>query len=139
MNTSEKGDASEAAVISKLKLIGIEVSIPFGDSARYDIIIDDGSELLRTQVKTATERKSSDTITFNCYTDSYKNGGERNTKSYTPDEIDGYAVYSPSLDECYWVPVEDSPSSKMTLRYSGDMSHHRTNNASNYLLTERFK
>jgi len=139
MNTSEKGDASEAAVIAALKLQGYQVSIPFGDSARYDLIVDDGGELLKVQVKTATEQRQSGAVTFNCYTDSYKNGGNRNTKHYTSDDIDGFAVYAPSLDTCYWVNVETAGKSKMTLRYEGDMDHHRVNDASEHLLTERFK
>jgi len=41
-NTKRIGDISEAAVIWALVRMGYNISIPFGENHRYDVLIDDG-------------------------------------------------------------------------------------------------
>jgi hypothetical protein len=55
-NTKSVGDLSEVMVIAALVRAGYLVSIPFGENHRYDVIADDGVQLLRIQVKTGRLR-----------------------------------------------------------------------------------
>ncbi len=41
MNASRKGDETEAVILSRLMTFGVSVSVPFGDSDRYDLVVDD--------------------------------------------------------------------------------------------------
>ena len=116
MNSSRKGDESEATVISELMKLGYSVSIPFGDSNRYDLIVDDGETLKKIQVKTANYK--GDKIKFNCYSDVYKNG-ERETNSYDKTEIDAFVVYCKEIGDCFWVDVEKAGVASMTIRLKG--------------------
>lgn len=50
-NTNRKGDIAELAVAKKFLELGYWVSLPFGDDAPYDLIIDMNNELKKIQVK----------------------------------------------------------------------------------------
>ena len=49
-----RGEASEAAFLARATSLGFTVCIPWGDSERYDSVVDLGHGLLRVQVKSAT-------------------------------------------------------------------------------------
>ncbi len=51
-NTKWIGDLSAAKTLSRLLECGYAVSLPFGDNLRYDLVADDGLQLLRVQCKT---------------------------------------------------------------------------------------
>lgn len=51
MNSKSKGNLGEIKVASEFIKWGCTVSFPFGDNARYDLIVDDGDSLKRVQVK----------------------------------------------------------------------------------------
>lgn len=51
-NPSKQGDIGEAAAIFAYTRAGYVVSRTLFDSASYDLLIDDGSNILRVQVKT---------------------------------------------------------------------------------------
>ena len=50
MNSKSKGNIGEIKVASEFIKWGCIVSFPFGDNARYDLIIDDGDSLKRVQM-----------------------------------------------------------------------------------------
>src|SRR5205823_10292871 len=50
-NTKRCGERSEAAFLHKASELGFGVAKPWGDSERYDFILDNGRHLLRVQVK----------------------------------------------------------------------------------------
>jgi hypothetical protein len=45
------GEQAEAAFLNKATSLGLNVAKPWGDSERYDFIVDSGRRLLRVQVK----------------------------------------------------------------------------------------
>lgn len=45
MNTKTKGNIGEAVVLSEFVKRGTQVSIPFGDNARYDLIAEFNGKL----------------------------------------------------------------------------------------------
>ena len=82
-NTNKKGDIAELAVAKKFLELGFWVSIPFGDDAPYDLIVDNlKGELIRVQVKHIKPRKG--TLRFRLLADSGKPYKE------TTDLIAGY-------------------------------------------------
>ena len=138
MNTSRKGDETESIVLSRLMGIGLSVSVPFGDSDRYDLVADDGGSLHRVQCKTGSWING--TVRFNLYTSTVGVDG-RVDSEYTTDEIDAYAVYSRKTDHVYWVPIRDTGSGEMRLRV--DQPHpnapiSKINWASDYRLSSTF-
>src|SRR5256885_17218465 len=50
-NTKRAGERSEAAFLNKASQLGFGVAKPWGDSERYDFILDNGRRLLRVQIK----------------------------------------------------------------------------------------
>lgn len=49
--TQRKGDIATTQAVATFTKIGYDVSIPVTESAKYDLIIDTGQELVRLQVK----------------------------------------------------------------------------------------
>jgi hypothetical protein len=90
------GEQAEAAFLNKATGLGLSVATPWGDSERYDLIVDSGRRLWRVQVKSTRyvgERRFSITAR-GC------------TAAYTEDEIDFLAAYIVPLDLWYVVPVK---------------------------------
>ena len=102
MNTKIKGDISVAKVIASLIKKGYAVSLPFGDCQRYDLILDDGKNLSKIQVKTS--RIADGAVEFNSHSIVSRAGGKIEYKTYEND-VDGFAVYSPELDKTYLIPM----------------------------------
>lgn len=99
-DTKRKGCVTELKVITKLIEYG-EVSIPYGNNARYDCILDYKGKLLKIQIKTAKQ------IDNNRFTVPFQNTATtRNInkkKKYTPEEVDFIAtVYK---DKVYLFPL----------------------------------
>ena len=138
MNSSRRGDETESIVLAELMRVGLSVSVPFGDSDRYDLIVDDDGSLYRVQCKTGSWVNG--TVRFNLYS-STTASGDRSDSEYTADEIDAYAVYAQSLDRVYWVPIEDTGHGEMRLRVDDPHPHaplSTINWAEEYELTDRF-
>lgn len=114
-NSKDIGDISESRVISYLKKNGYNVSIPFGDNARYDLVLDIKDMLLRVQVKTGRETKKG-VMRFNANSVIRKSGETQCREPYEND-ADVFAIFYPNLDAIYWIPIEDAPETTMYLRY----------------------
>jgi hypothetical protein len=56
--TKKKGEAAELAFMLKAVSIGFGVAKPWGDSERYDFILDSGTRLWRVQVKSSSHTDS---------------------------------------------------------------------------------
>ena len=72
-----RGEASEAAFLARALALGLHASTPWGDSERYDILIDHGDGFWRVQVKC--------TVRYGEARYRVKNGGS-NQQPYSPDE-----------------------------------------------------
>jgi hypothetical protein len=89
MNTVEKGERTEGAVLGHLVKKGFTVAVPFGGSKRFDLLVEEDSQFLKAQVKTGRVRK--DAVVFNCH--SVPNGKVR--RLYTAAQVDIFLVYAP--------------------------------------------
>jgi hypothetical protein len=54
LTTKRRGELSELAFVFKAASLGFHVSNPYGDSERYDFILDAGHRLWRIQIKSTT-------------------------------------------------------------------------------------
>src|ERR1700686_3462745 len=94
-----RGEVSELAFFYKAASLGFGVPKPWGDSERYDFILDSGQRLWRVQVKSGA------------YHQNRRYGlhgmcGNRGQTQYTSGEIDILAAYLIPLDIWYIIPVE---------------------------------
>jgi hypothetical protein len=49
--TQRKGDTATAQAIATFTRLGLDVAIPLTESAAYDLVVDDGSQMVRVQCK----------------------------------------------------------------------------------------
>jgi len=56
--TQRKGDIAVAQAVATFTKLGCDVSIPFTESAAYDLVVDDGQALRRVQCKYCGEARS---------------------------------------------------------------------------------
>ena len=109
--TKWKGDATEALILGRLLDAGIQVLIPWGDNARFDLVAVIGATFLRIQCKTGRQRNGY--VSFiTCGV-----GRDGNRYRYLPGEIDYYAVRCLETQAIYLVPYEEAgPSALPHLR-----------------------
>lgn len=108
LTTQQKGITTEIYVAAYLLKLGYNVSQPFCQDSKYDLIVDVNNHLLRLQVKTA--RQTTETaITFNCRSTT-KNSITNKSRIYQEDEIDYFATYW--NEKVYLVPVGQCSSEK---------------------------
>ncbi len=89
------GEAAEAAFLAKASALGFAVAKPWGESERYDFVVDSGRALWRVQVKSTSRFDGSRYIV--------KSRGCRT--SYTADQIDFIAAYIVPEGAWYVVPI----------------------------------
>ena len=99
-NTKRAGELAEAAFLHKAVGLGFRVTKPWGDSERYDFVLDSGRRLWRVQIKcTAVERAGG----YHIQPIHFVYG--KNKVVYTADDIDVLAAHVVPLDVWYVVPV----------------------------------
>ena len=90
-----RGEAAEAAFLAKATSLGFGVSKPWGDSERYDFIVDSGYNFWRIQIK-STQR-------FANWRYQVKTAGWK--AAYTRREIDFLIAYINPENVWYIVPI----------------------------------
>lgn len=98
--SKRRGELAELAFLWKAASLGFAVAKPYGDSDRYDFIIDSGSRLIRVQVKSASRLSQG---TYFITTQRCCNGV---AIPYTSDEIDFLVGYIFPEDAWVVIPVE---------------------------------
>ena len=111
-NPKAIGELSEMAAALHLMRAGYDVAQPFGDNARYDLVIDDGARLLRVQVKTGRLGQDGGIAFPTCSSQVHRGRGRMTYHG----QCDLFAVYCPELDQTYLVPVEVTGARSCTLR-----------------------
>jgi PD-(D/E)XK endonuclease len=99
-NTKRVGERSEAAFLLRASQLGYFLCKPWGDSNRYDFIVDNGPELLRVQVKCTESIRARAYETRATYT-----VGNRRAV-YTSADIEFIAAHVVPLDIWYIIPVD---------------------------------
>ncbi|EST24363.1 group I intron-associated PD-(D/E)XK endonuclease [Streptomyces roseochromogenus] len=101
LSPKARGELTEAIVLAKLIEYGYSVSMPFGDNRRYDMIVDDGRQLHRVQVKTARDGRNAGTIEFNTVSVHPISG----RKTRYDGQIEAFVAYHPGNHAFYWAPA----------------------------------
>jgi hypothetical protein len=99
-NTKLTGERSEAAFLARAADMGFGVAKPWGDSRRYDFILDNGECLHRVQVKCTESIRARAYETRATYTTG------KGRAVYTKKDIDFIAGHVVPLDLWYIIPVE---------------------------------
>lgn len=103
--SKEVGERTEAIIIAKLMECGYIVLIPFGNSQRYDLVIEDNDcHFWRIQCKTGRYRGGTIIFETSRALNEYQRNWER--KSYR-GEVDFFAVYSKDFGKVYLVPIDE--------------------------------
>jgi hypothetical protein len=112
LSPKQKGELTELKVLAKLAEYGVDTYIPFGENSRADIVVDNNG-LKKIQIKTV-RRRTNTSVQFNC-TSTRSNFSETTEEDYKGD-VDAFIVWWPDDNSFYWIPIDDAPKSKMTLR-----------------------
>jgi PD-(D/E)XK endonuclease len=100
-NTKRTGELSEAAFLLKAETLGFHLAKPWGDSERYDFILDTGRRLWRVQLK------CTEVIRARGYDVQpiYSIYGEGKV-AYTAEDIDVLVAHIPPINVWYILPIE---------------------------------
>jgi len=118
-NSKRTGELSEAAFLHKAQSLGFKVCKPWGDSERYDFILDNGQRLWRVQVKCTEQLRARGYDIQSIYVDR-----KGNKIPYTTADIDVLIARVVPCDVWYVMPVEVLANAK-SLRFYPDDSCHR--------------
>ena len=113
-DTKRVGNITEMEVLTFATKLGYQVSIPFGDRARYDQIWDVNGKLFKVQVKTAHLIGDNEGISISCRS-SNRSGGKVINRKYTSDDVDFFATYFGG--KCYLIPIIETSGTGKKLRF----------------------
>lgn len=118
MNSKRIGNSTELNCIAYLYDCGCEILLPYGDSQKYDFVIDYNGFLYKIQCKSANPTYREDgEIDFITFKTAWESGRKSREKvHYTKKDIDFFATYFNG--ECYLIPVEETSSTMKTIRFS---------------------
>lgn len=106
MNSKDKGNIGESVVLAEFVKRGIQVSIPFGDNARYDLIAEFNGKLNKIQVKYC-DQKITENNSISCPCASSTNHTTNKHYSTYENDIDYFCFYIVKWDIVLLVPISD--------------------------------
>ena len=115
MDTKSIGNIGEAKVLCKFVELGISVYLPFGVNERSDLIAEFNGKLNRIQVKTSIKAEDGKMIFDLTSSTQHRKNGEKHI--YTDNEIDYFVCYNIQRDKIFLIPVNETPSTSITIRY----------------------
>ena len=124
-NTKEIGNLTELQCITGLYALGCDVSIPFGNSQKYDLIMDYQGKLYKVQVKHAQDEFTDGELThfsFKTRWQGHNMSGYTQTL-YTKDDIDFFATYHQG--KVYLIPIEECSGASKNIRYTPPKNNQR--------------
>ena len=132
-DTKSIGDRSEMEAARALVRAGYIVAVPFGDSHRYDLIVDKDGILSRVQVKTGRLRNGA--VLFSPWSShSHRNGPSIRTYA---GEVEYIAVYCREIEAVFLVPIDDvNTTGTLRLLPTKNKQYSRVRWASAYLVRE---
>lgn len=125
LTPSQKGAVVEAEIAAAAIRLDLLVLRPLAEGGRYDLAIDVGPKLLRVQCKWASRNR--DVLTIYCEKSRHTPRGYVRT-TYSAKEIDAIAAYSPDVDRCYLIPIEEAEHmAQMSLRLTPTRNNQALN------------
>jgi len=98
--TKRRGELAELAFSYKATSLGLHVSKPYGDSERYDFIVDNGHKLWKVQIKSTT------VLLNGLYHVNAHRRINGTAVAYKADEVDVLVAYIIPEDTWYILPLE---------------------------------
>ena len=117
MNSKQVGNLTELQCITALYELGCDISLPFGNSQKYDLIMDYQNKLYKVQVKHANEHWEENVLThFEIITrwQGHNASGYTQT-SYTKEDIDLFATFCQG--KVYLIPIEECGGALKNIRF----------------------
>ena len=96
-NCKQRGEWAELCFMARAAGMGLCVCKPYGDSAQYDVGIEQGGRMLRMQIKSTTYSRGG---AFTC------NVVGRGRKGYVAGVVDFFAIYVVPVNVWYILPFE---------------------------------
>lgn len=130
--TKSVGNIVELKCLIAFMKMGFDCSIPYGDNAKYDIIVDIGDELLKIQCKSANAVRSEGKIDENAFIIRCTSQ-TTNTKKTIRHSYVGLIDYFATVwkDKVYLIPVDECSDTK-TLRLNPPKYNVTYNKAEDY-------
>jgi len=107
------GAHTELQCITYLAGLGHTISIPWGDNARYDFILEVENKLYKIQCKTASMKDEGVWHFATCRR--RINSQENVRKAYLPEEVDYFCTFI--NNRCYLIPYSETCQTEKTLRF----------------------
>ena len=104
MNSKNKGNIGEAIVLAEFTKRNIQVCIPFGDNARYDLVAEFNGKLNKIQVKYCGQETINNS--FDCHCVSSTNHTTNKHLSTYENDVDYMAFYIIAIDKILLVPID---------------------------------
>ena len=98
-NRKRMGEVAESAFLHKAMELRLTVAKPWGDSSRYDFVVDTGERLVRVQVKSTGCLCDEERYSIAAH-------GCDGTAGYSAEEIDFLVAWVSPEDAWYVIPVE---------------------------------
>ena len=114
MNSKRKGNIGEAMILAQFTKRNIQVSLPFGDNARYDMIADFNGKLNKIQVKYSSQL--SENNSYICHVSSSTNHTTNKHMDRYIDQVDYIAVYIAPWNESILIPIQDCDKNVIAIR-----------------------
>jgi hypothetical protein len=100
LSSKQRGELAEMMFMVKAAQKGFATAKPYGDSRRYDFIVDVGNRLWRVQVKSSSAQD------YGAYQVNLQRNANGEVIPYDPSEIDFVVAYVMPLDAWFVIPVE---------------------------------
>jgi hypothetical protein len=100
LSSKQRGELAEMMFMVKAARKGFATAKPFGDSRRYDFIVDVGNRLWRVQVKSSSAEQ------YGSYMLNLQRNANGEVIPYDPSEIDFVVAYVLPCDAWFVIPVE---------------------------------
>ena len=126
MNSKDKGNIGEAIILYKIIKRQIQVAIPFGDNARYDLIADFNGKLNKIQVKYCNQEERNGSIPCPCASSTNHTTNKHYT-TYINDGIDYMCFYLAAWDVSIIVPM-DIIGNKKTIAFRKEQPKNNQSN-----------
>ena len=141
MNTKQIGNLTELQCATRLYELGCAVSIPFGNSEKYDLIIDVNNKLYKIQCKHSSEYCNDNGevkyIKFQQTWQSHTSHSWTQFK-YLEDEVDFFATFYNG--ECYLIPQNEcSHEKRLRIKPPKNNQTKGVSFLSNYIASEKIK
>lgn len=113
LSTKAIGAHTELQCITYLHGLGYDISVPWGDNARYDFVLDVNHKLYKIQCKTSSKVEDG-VYRFQCRS-TYSNSTGNRTATYSKEDVDYFATFI--NDKCYLIPIDETSKREKVMRF----------------------